>query len=58
MDREEKKLYQQEINWRDQKIQKQKDYIFQLRHKETKPKNWPMIGFFIFVFVIVSFLPG
>ena len=58
MDKEEKKLWKQEIHWRDNKIQQQKDYIFQLRHKETKEKNWPLIGFLIFVFVIVSFLPG
>ena len=43
MDKEEKKLWQQEIDWRDKTIKEQSDVIFHLRHKEAiknKPIPW------------------
>jgi len=61
MDREEKELWQQEINWRDKTIKEQSDIIFHLRHKaelKKKPRNWVVIGFIIFAFIIFSWLPG
>tara|TARA_R100001082_G_scaffold40265_1_gene21222 strand:- start:49 stop:234 length:186 start_codon:yes stop_codon:yes gene_type:complete len=61
MDKEEKKLWQQEINWRDKTIKEQSDVIFHLRHKEAiknKPIPWTVIGFIVFAFVIFSLLPG
>ena len=61
MDREEKKLWQQEINWRDKTIQEQSDIIFNLRHQAELKKRkipWTIIGVVVFVFVIISLLPG
>ena len=61
MDREEKKLWQQEIDWRDKTIKEQSDVIFHLRHKVAinhKPIPLTIIGFIVFAFVIFSLLPG
>ena len=54
MDREEKKLWQQEINWRDKTIQEQSDIIFNLRHQAELKKRkipWTIIGVVVFVLV-------
>lgn len=58
---EEKKLWQLEIDWRDQTIKEQSDVIFHLRHQAELKKRkmpWTIIGFVVFAFVIFSLLPG